>query len=139
MRARCTVLAACAIVLSGCAADRRLLEIGRRNEIRREAGLPFLSITKIAAAETAGGVVGVPPLEAAHGPGVWAQVLETRRQAKVIQTGSRIGQRASVAKKKSALFSGHNRRRSLAIPASNLGPQTLAITVAAQARASNSL
>ena len=28
------------------ATARRLLEIGRRNEIRREAGLPFLSITK---------------------------------------------------------------------------------------------
>ena len=82
MRARYTVLAACAIVLSGCAADRRLLEIGRRNEIRREAGLPFLSITKeLRRLKRQEALEAFRRFEAAHGPGVWAQVLETRRQA----------------------------------------------------------
>ena len=43
---------------------------------------------------------------------------------KVIQTGSRIGQRASVAKKKSAPFCGHNGRRVWRRLLLNLGPQT---------------
>jgi hypothetical protein len=66
-----------------CAATaRRLLEIRRRNELRNEAGLPFLSITKeLRRMKRQEELEAFRRFEAAHGPGVWAQVLAARRQA----------------------------------------------------------
>jgi hypothetical protein len=69
--------------LNVCAATaRRLLEIARRNEIRREANLPLLSIAKelrrMKDQETS---EGFSRFEAAYGEAVWDEVLKARREA----------------------------------------------------------
>jgi hypothetical protein len=64
------------------ATARRLLEIARRNEIRREANLPSLSIPKelrrMKDQEELGDFEG---FEAFHGKAVWDELLKTRREA----------------------------------------------------------
>jgi hypothetical protein len=61
---------------------RRLLEIARRNEIRREANLPLLSIAKelrrMKDQETR---EEFERFEAAYGKAVWEEVLKDRREA----------------------------------------------------------
>jgi hypothetical protein len=66
-----------------CAATaRRLLEIHRRNQLRRAAQLPPLSIPKeLRRMKHQEELEAFRRFEAAHGPGVWAQVLKERRQA----------------------------------------------------------
>jgi hypothetical protein len=66
-----------------CAATaRRLLEIARRNEIRRDASLPLLSIAKelrrMKDQETS---EEFSRFEAAYGEAVWDEVLKARREA----------------------------------------------------------
>ena len=61
---------------------RRLLEIKRRNEIRREAGLPILSIPKeLRRMRRQEELEAFGRFEAAHCAAVWEQVLEPRREA----------------------------------------------------------
>ena len=61
---------------------RRLLEIRRRNELRRAAQLPTLSTPKeLRRMKHQEELEAFRRFEAAHGPGVWAQVLEARRRA----------------------------------------------------------
>jgi hypothetical protein len=66
-----------------CAATaRRLLEICRRNELRRAAQLPLLSIPKeLRRMKQQEELEAFSWFEAAHGPAVWARVLEARRRA----------------------------------------------------------
>jgi len=66
-----------------CAATaRRLLEICRLNEIRRAAKLPPLSIPKeLRRMKRQEELEAFSRFEAAHGPAVWARVLEARRRA----------------------------------------------------------
>ena len=66
-----------------CAATaRRLLEISRRNELRRAAQLPLLSIPKeLRRIKQQEELEAFSWFEAAHGPAVWARVLEARRRA----------------------------------------------------------
>jgi hypothetical protein len=66
-----------------CAATaRRLLEIHRRNELRRASQLPPLSIPKeLRRAKRQEELEAFRRFEVAHGPVVWAQVLETWRRA----------------------------------------------------------
>jgi len=60
-----------------------LLEIGRRNEIRREAGLPLLSVTResrrVKKREDAH---EFEQFAAAHEKAVWEQLLKASREAK---------------------------------------------------------
>jgi hypothetical protein len=66
-----------------CAATaRRLLEICRRNELRRAAQLPPLSIPReLRRMKQQEELKAFSWFEAAHGPAVWARVLEARRRA----------------------------------------------------------
>ena len=66
-----------------CAATaRRLLEIARRNEIRREANLPLLSIAKeLRRMKKQEELEEFERFEAAHGKAVWEEVLKARREA----------------------------------------------------------
>jgi hypothetical protein len=66
-----------------CAATaRRLLEIARRNEIRREANLPLLSIAKeLRRMKKQEELEEFSRFEAVHGKAVWEGVLKTRREA----------------------------------------------------------
>lgn len=65
-----------------CAATaRRLLEIYRRNELRRAAQLPTLSIPKeLRRMKQQEELEAFQRLETVHGPAVWEQVLEARRR-----------------------------------------------------------
>ena len=66
----------------GAATARRLLEIHRRNEIRRAAQLPPLSIPKeLRRLKRQEELEAFRRFEAAHGRAVWEQVLEARRQS----------------------------------------------------------
>jgi hypothetical protein len=66
-----------------CAATaRRLLEIISRNELRQAALLPSLPIAKeLRRMKHQEELEAFRHFEAAHGHGVWAEVLETRRRA----------------------------------------------------------
>jgi len=66
-----------------CAATaRRLLEIARRNEIRREAKLPLLPIAKeLRRIKRQEDLEEFGRFEAAYGKAVWEQVLKSRREA----------------------------------------------------------
>jgi len=66
-----------------CAATaRRLLEICRRNELRRAAQLPLLSIPKeLRRMKQQEELEAFSWFEAAHGPAFWARVLQARRRA----------------------------------------------------------
>jgi hypothetical protein len=66
-----------------CAATaRRLLEIARRNEIRREAKLPLLPIAKeLRRIKREEDLEKFSRFEAVHGKAVWEQVLKARREA----------------------------------------------------------
>jgi hypothetical protein len=66
-----------------CAATaRRLLEIARRNEIRREAKLPLLPIAKeLRRIKRQEELVEFERFEAVHGKAVWQEVLKPRREA----------------------------------------------------------
>jgi hypothetical protein len=66
-----------------CAATaRRLLEIHRRNELRRVAQLPPLSIPKeLRRMKQQEELEAFRGFEATHGHAAWEQVLEARRQA----------------------------------------------------------
>jgi hypothetical protein len=66
-----------------CAATaRRLLEISRRNDLRQAGQLPLLSIPKeLRRMKHQEELEAFRRFEAAHGPGVRAQVLEARRRA----------------------------------------------------------
>ena len=66
-----------------CAATaRRLLEIHRRNELRREAHLPVLPIAKeLRRMKEQEELEAFHQFEAANGRAAWEQVLEARRQA----------------------------------------------------------
>jgi hypothetical protein len=62
------------------ATARRLLEIGRRNEIRQAAQLPPLSIPKeLRRMKQQEELEAFSRFEAALGPAVWSRVLEARR------------------------------------------------------------
>ena len=69
--------------LNVCAATaRRLLEIARRNEIRREANLPLLPIAKeLRRMKKQEELEEFSRFEALHGKAVWDQVLKPRREA----------------------------------------------------------
>ena len=69
--------------LKVCAATaRRLIEIHGRNELRRAAQLPPLSIPKeLRRMKQQEELEAFQQFEAAYGPAVWAQVLEARRRA----------------------------------------------------------
>src|SRR6476659_7352786 len=69
--------------LNVCAATaRRLLEIARRNEIRREAKLPLLPIAKeLRRIKRQEELEEFERFEAAHGKAVWQEVLKPRREA----------------------------------------------------------
>src|SRR5690349_7546322 len=69
--------------LNVCAATaRRLLEIARRNEIRREANLPLLPIaTELRRMKKQEELEEFERFEAAYGKAVWDQVLKQRREA----------------------------------------------------------
>ncbi len=61
---------------------RRLLEIARRNEIRREAALPLLSVVpELRRMKQAEISEEFARFEAAHGRAVWDLVLKSRREA----------------------------------------------------------
>jgi hypothetical protein len=61
---------------------RRLIEIRRRNELRQAAQLPLLSIPKeLRRLKQQEELEAFRRFEAAHGPSVWARVLEARRQS----------------------------------------------------------
>jgi hypothetical protein len=64
-----------------CAATaRRVLEIARRNEIRREANLPLLSIAKeLRRMKKQEELEEFSRFEAAYGKAVWQEVLKARR------------------------------------------------------------
>jgi hypothetical protein len=66
-----------------CAATaRRLLEIARRNEIRREADLPLLSIAKeLRRMKDQEKLAEFERFEVAYGEAVWEEVLKARREA----------------------------------------------------------
>jgi hypothetical protein len=66
-----------------CAATaRRLLDIARRNEIRREAKLPLLPIAKeLRRMKKQEELAEFDRFEAAYGKAVWEQVLKARREA----------------------------------------------------------
>jgi hypothetical protein len=66
-----------------CAATaRRLLEIARRNEIRREAKLPLLPIAKeLRRIKRQEELEEFERFEAVHGKAVWQEVLKARREA----------------------------------------------------------
>ena len=66
-----------------CAATaRRLIEIARRNEIRREANLPLLSIAKeLRRMKQQEELETFSRFEAAYGKAVWDEVLKPRREA----------------------------------------------------------
>jgi hypothetical protein len=66
-----------------CAATaRRLLEIHRRNELRREAQLPVLPIAKeLRRMKEQEELEAFRRFEAANGRAVWDQMLQARRQA----------------------------------------------------------
>jgi hypothetical protein len=65
-----------------CAATaRRLAEIARRNEIRREANLPLLSVPKeLRRMKKQQLLEEFGRFEIAHGKAVWAEVLKSRRE-----------------------------------------------------------
>jgi hypothetical protein len=69
--------------LNVCAATaRRLLDIARRNEIRREANLPLLSITKeLRRMKDQEKLEEFERFEAVYGKAVWEEVLKARREA----------------------------------------------------------
>jgi hypothetical protein len=69
--------------LNVCAATaRRLLEIARRNEIRREAKLPLLPIAKeLCRMKRQEDLEEFEPFEAVHAEAVWQEVLKPRREA----------------------------------------------------------
>jgi hypothetical protein len=69
--------------LNVCAATaRRLLEIARRNEIRREAKLPLLPIAKeLRRIKRQEELEEFSRFEAAHAEAVWEEVLKPRREA----------------------------------------------------------
>jgi hypothetical protein len=69
--------------LNVCAATaRRLLEIARRNEIRREAKLPLLPIAKeLRRMKKQEEIEQFERFEAVHGKAVWQEVLKPRREA----------------------------------------------------------
>jgi hypothetical protein len=69
--------------LNVCAATaRRLLEIARRNEIRREAKLPLLPIAKeLRRMKKQEELEEFERFEALHGKAVWQEVLKPRREA----------------------------------------------------------
>jgi hypothetical protein len=66
-----------------CAATaRRLMEIARRNEIRREAKLPLLPIAKeLRRMKKQEELEEFERFEAVHGKAVWEEVLKARREA----------------------------------------------------------
>jgi hypothetical protein len=66
-----------------CAATaRRLVEIARRNEIRREAKLPLLPIAKeLPRMKKQEELEEFERFEAVHGKAVWQEVLKPRREA----------------------------------------------------------
>jgi hypothetical protein len=68
--------------LNVCAATaRRLAEIGRRNEIRREAGLPLLSIAKeLKRLKALDDTKKFEAFAAAHRKSAWDRVLKSRRK-----------------------------------------------------------
>jgi hypothetical protein len=64
------------------ATARRLLEIARRNEIRREAKLPLLPIAKeLRRIKKQEELEEFERFEALHGKAVWQEVLKPRREA----------------------------------------------------------
>jgi hypothetical protein len=69
--------------LNVCAATaRRLVEIARRNEIRREAKLPLLPIAKeLRRIKRQEELEEFSRFEAAHAEAVWEEVLKPRREA----------------------------------------------------------
>jgi len=69
--------------LNVCAATaRRLMEIARRNEIRREAKLPLLPIAKeLRRMKKQEELEEFERFEAVHGKAVWEEVLRYRREA----------------------------------------------------------
>jgi hypothetical protein len=69
--------------LNVCAATaRRLLEIARRNEIRREAKLPLLPIAKeLRRIKRQEELEEFERFEAVHAEAVWQEVLKPRREA----------------------------------------------------------
>jgi hypothetical protein len=69
--------------LNVCVATaRRLLEIARRNELRREAKLPLLPIAKeLRRIKRQEELEEFERFEAVHGKAVWEQVLKARREA----------------------------------------------------------
>jgi hypothetical protein len=69
--------------LNVCAATaRRLLEIARRNRIRREAGLPLLSIPReLRRMKQQEELEEFTRFEAVHAKAVWDQLLKPRRAA----------------------------------------------------------
>jgi hypothetical protein len=69
--------------LTLCAATaRRLMEIARRNEIRREAKLPLLPIAKeLRRIKRQEDLEEFERFQAAYGKAVWEQVLKSRRGA----------------------------------------------------------
>jgi hypothetical protein len=66
-----------------CAATaRRLMEIARRNEIRREAKLPLLSIPReLRRMKKQEDLEEFSRFQAAYGEAVWEEVLKARREA----------------------------------------------------------
>jgi hypothetical protein len=66
-----------------CAATaRRLLEIERRNELRREAVLPPLSIVReLRRMKQQEDAQEFERFEAAHGKAIWEEILKARREA----------------------------------------------------------
>jgi hypothetical protein len=93
-----------------CAATaRRLLEIARRNEIRREANLPLLSIAKeLRRMKDQEKSEEFSRFEAAHAKAVWEEVLRLVGKRRATRIGDRVGWRASVIKPRCAKFSGNN-------------------------------
>ena len=69
--------------LTLCAATaRRLMEIARRNEIRREAKLPLLPIAKeLRRIKRQEDLEEFERFEAAYGKAVWEEMLKARREA----------------------------------------------------------
>jgi hypothetical protein len=64
------------------ATARRLLEIARRNEIRREAKLPLLPVAKeLRRIKRQEDLEEFERFEAAYGKAVWEEVLKPRREA----------------------------------------------------------
>jgi hypothetical protein len=75
-------------LLNVCAATaRRLLEIARRNEIRREAKLPLLPIAKeLRRTKKQEELEEFERFEAVHGKAVWEDVLKARREGAQVRT-----------------------------------------------------